>query len=45
VVAGFNTGPLPKKIMGHEFFLYADLSETRCLQHMCLISNMFHVEQ
>ena len=43
VVAGFNTGPLPKKIMGHEFFLYTDLSETRCLKHMYLISNMFHV--
>jgi len=26
VVAGFNTGPLPKKIMGHEFFLYTVLS-------------------
>ena len=45
VVAGFNTGPLPKKIMGHEFFLYADLSKTRCLTHMYLITNMFHVEQ
>ena len=43
VVAGFNTGPLPKKIMGHEFFLSADLSKTRSFNHMSLISNMFHV--
>ena len=45
VVAGFNTGPLPKKIMGHEFFLYADLSKTSFLNHIYLITNMFHMEQ
>jgi hypothetical protein len=45
VVAGFNTGPLPKKIMGHEFFLSADLSKTRFCNHIYLITNMFHVEQ
>ena len=45
VVAGFNTGPLPKKIMGHEFFLYADLIKIRSLNHIYLITNMFHVKQ
>ena len=29
MVAGFNTGPLSKKIMRHEFFLSADLIKTR----------------
>src|SRR5580704_9141198 len=45
VVAGFDTGPLLKKIMGHEFFLSADLSKTRSFTRMYLIGNMFHVEQ
>jgi hypothetical protein len=45
VVAGFNTGPLPKKIMGHEFFLSADLIKIRSLNRIPLITNMFHVEQ
>jgi hypothetical protein len=45
VVAGFNTGPLPKKIMGHEFFLSADLITTRSFNHIYLIANTFHVEQ
>ena len=34
--------PLPKKIMGHEFFLSADLIEIRSFNHIYLITNMFH---
>ena len=31
--------------MGHEFFLSADLIKIRSLNHIYLITNMFHVEQ
>jgi Domain of unknown function (DUF3560) len=40
---GLNTGPLPKKIMGHEFFLWANLNKIRSLNHIYLITNMFNV--